>query len=114
MDIADWRQHIDEIDRKLVELLNQRADAAHHIGLLKKDRQMAVYEPERERTVVANAEANNKGPLSAGELKRIFERVMDVMRKIQVDEIAPNSISEDDRSPAEIDFSRAEGPEKDR
>ena len=25
MDISDWRKKIDELDRKLVELLNQRA-----------------------------------------------------------------------------------------
>ena len=104
MDIADWRERIDEIDRKLVALLNERAAAAHHIGLLKREQALPIYEPDRERTVVANAEANNAGPLSPGELKRIFERVMDVMRKIQVDEIAPGSISADDRSPAEIEF----------
>jgi chorismate mutase len=34
MDITDWRKKIDELDRKLVELLNQRAQAAHEIGRL--------------------------------------------------------------------------------
>jgi chorismate mutase len=34
MDIADWRRQIDEIDRKLVELISQRARAAHEIGKL--------------------------------------------------------------------------------
>jgi len=37
MDIVDWRKKIDELDRKLVELLSERAQAAHEIGKLKKD-----------------------------------------------------------------------------
>ena len=32
MDIADWRKQIDEIDSKLVELLNERAHGAKEIG----------------------------------------------------------------------------------
>ena len=36
MDIADWRKKIDEIDQKLVEILNQRAQAAQEIGRLKR------------------------------------------------------------------------------
>ena len=38
MDISDWRKKIDELDRKLVELLSQRAQAAHEIGKLKRQR----------------------------------------------------------------------------
>jgi chorismate mutase len=37
MDIADWRKKIDELDRRLVELLNERAQAAHEIGKLKRN-----------------------------------------------------------------------------
>ena len=37
MDISDWRKKIDELDRKLVDLLSQRAQAAHEIGKLKRD-----------------------------------------------------------------------------
>ena len=34
MDIADWREKIDELDRRLVELLSERAHAAVEIGRL--------------------------------------------------------------------------------
>jgi chorismate mutase len=43
MDIADWRKKIDELDRRLVELLNQRAQAAHEIGKRKRDIGMPIY-----------------------------------------------------------------------
>ncbi len=94
MDIADWRIKIDEIDRKLVELLNQRAHAAHEIGKLKRDLGMPIYEPDRERTVFANVRKVNQGPLPHQDLLRIFERLMDIMRQIQQEEIAPEAAPE--------------------
>lgn len=89
MDIGDWRKQIDEIDRTLVELLNRRAQAAHEIGKLKRKAEMPIYEPDRERSVFANATQANQGPLPDVDLMRIYERIMDIMRKIQQEEIAP-------------------------
>jgi chorismate mutase-like protein len=83
MDIADWREKIDDLDRRLVELLSERAHAAVEIGRLKRDTNLPIYEPERERVVFENAEKANRGPLPGREMVRIFERIMDVMRNIQ-------------------------------
>jgi chorismate mutase len=94
MDIADWRKKIDELDRKLVALLSERARAAKEIGRLKRDTSMPIYEPDRERIVLANVQAENHGPLPDRDLARIFERVMDVMRNIQKEEIVPQAKSE--------------------
>lgn len=93
MDIADWRKKIDDIDRKLVELLNQRAQAAREIGRLKKNTSLPIYEPERERIVFENVQEVNRGPLHGRDLAQIYERIMDVMRKLQKDEIVPASTS---------------------
>ncbi len=87
MDIADWRKQIDEIDRKLVELLNQRARMAQEIGRLKRNTHMPIYEPDREKAILENVRRQNQGPLPAEELARIFERMIDVMRKLQKDEM---------------------------
>jgi chorismate mutase-like protein len=83
MDIADWRKKIDELDRRLVELLSERARAAVEIGRLKRDTNLPIYEPERERIVFENVQEVNLGPLPGKDLVRIFERIMDVMRNIQ-------------------------------
>jgi chorismate mutase len=83
MDIADWRKKIDELDGRLVELLSERARAAIEIGRLKRDRNLPIYEPERERMVFENVQEMNRGPLPGRDLVRIFERIMDVMRNIQ-------------------------------
>jgi chorismate mutase-like protein len=87
MDIADWRKKIDELDRRLVELLSERARAAQEIGRLKRDTSLPIYEPDRERIVFENVQGMNRGPLPDRDLVRIYERIMDVMRNIQKREI---------------------------
>jgi len=91
MDISDWRKKIDELDRRLVELLNERATAAIGIGRLKRNTNLPIYEPEREREVIANVQKTNGGPLATRDLAQIYERIMDVMRSIQKHEIVPDS-----------------------
>jgi chorismate mutase-like protein len=81
--LAVCRQHIDVLDRRLVALLNERTAIVEKIGQVKKEAQMAVYEPKREDAVYANIAANNAGPLTNDALQRIFERIMDEMRKVQ-------------------------------
>jgi len=89
MDISDWRRKIDELDVRLVELLSQRAQAAHEIGRLKRDAGMPIYEPDRERSVFDHVRSINPGPLPEHDLLNIYERIMDIMRQIQQAEIAP-------------------------
>jgi chorismate mutase len=91
MDISDWRKKIDELDCKLVKLLNERAHAAHEVGKLKRGIGMPIYEPDREQAVFKNVGQANPGPLSADDLMSIYERIMNIMRQIQKDEIAPES-----------------------
>jgi chorismate mutase len=91
MEIEDWRKQIDDLDRKLVALLSERARAAVAIGKLKRDTSMPVYEPDRERVVFANIQEVNPGPLPGRDLIRIYERIIDVMRNIQKEEIVSKS-----------------------
>ncbi len=89
MDIEGWRKKIDELDRKLVELLNQRAHCAHEIGKLKRNSDMPIYEPDREKIIFESIARHNTGPLSDRQLRQVYERLVDVMRQIQREEMAP-------------------------
>jgi chorismate mutase len=91
MNIEDWRQKIDDLDRKLVALLSERARAAVEIGKLKRNTSMPIYEPDRERIVFTNVQEANPGPLPGRDLVRIYERIIDVMRNIQKEEIVTKS-----------------------
>lgn len=81
--ISDWRNKIDVLDEQLVQLINERAQAAIAIGDLKHHSSLPVYEPQREQTVFEHVRRVNAGPLPDGEIQHIFERIMDVMRSLQ-------------------------------
>jgi len=83
MNIADWRGKMDEIDRKLVELLNERCKCALEIGHLKLQAKIPLYQPAREKEVLNNAENNNHGPLSHEAIRRLFERIIDEARSAE-------------------------------
>ncbi len=89
MDIAGWRKNIDDLDRRLVELLNERARAAQEIGRLKRNTNMPIYEPDREKIIFENVRRANHGPLPETELHKVYERIIDVMRNIQKVQIVP-------------------------
>ncbi len=88
MDIAEWRQKIDELDRQIVLLISERARAAQAIGRLKRATDLPVYEPNREKIIFENVRGANPGPLPDIELTHIYERIIDVMRALQKDELA--------------------------
>jgi chorismate mutase len=81
--ISDWRKKIDELDEQIVQVINQRAQAAIAIGDLKHQLNLPVYEPKREQTVFEHVRRVNQGPLPDSEVQHIFERIMDVMRSLQ-------------------------------
>jgi chorismate mutase len=96
MDIEDWRRKIDEVDLQLVRLINQRAQCAQEIGKLKRDSAMPIYEPDREKIIFENIARANGGPLSDVQLRQVYERLVDVMRQLQREEMAPETPIEGD------------------
>jgi chorismate mutase len=102
MTLEELRKQIDDLDRQLVELLSERARAALMIGHLKVKTSLPVYEPAREKIIYANVRAANKGPLPDIELTHIYERIIDVMRALQRNELASerNALANAAGSPA--------------
>ena len=82
-DLVSCRELIDEIDVKLVRLLNERTKIVEKIGAIKRSLQSPVYEPKRESAVIANVQKHNEGPLPPDAVQRVFERIMDEMRTLQ-------------------------------
>ncbi len=101
MTLEELRNRIDVLDRQLVELLNERARAALLIGHLKAATSLPVYEPAREKVIYQNVRANNKGPLPDIELTHIYERIIDVMRALQRNELASERHAQAQRSGSE-------------
>jgi len=81
--LEDCRCRIDELDLRILELLNERTRIVETIGQAKRLLRMPIYEPKREDQVYANVTGHNHGPLPAEAVKRVFERIIDEMRTVQ-------------------------------
>ena len=77
------RQAIDEVDRRLVALLNERARLAQEVGRVKHAADAPVFRPEREAEVLRNVAAGNPGPLPEEALGAIFREVMSACRALE-------------------------------
>ena len=93
-DLARCREQIDEVDRRLLDLLNERTAVVEEIGRIKRVLHLAIYEPKREDQVFRNVLTHNRGPLPPAAVQRIFERVIDEMRNVQKLKMVPEA--EDD------------------
>ncbi|HEX5000758.1 MAG TPA: chorismate mutase [Terriglobia bacterium] len=85
MTIDDWRQRIDEIDRKLLVLFNERTHCAIEIGKIKQAMQIGVVDPARERDIIRKVLEENSGPLDGEAVRRLFERLIEECRRVESD-----------------------------
>ena len=76
MKIADWREEIDEIEDKLISLLNRRAECAVEIGALKRKAGLPIYDPKREDEILDRVVQKNNGPVPDHRLRKIFEELI--------------------------------------
>lgn len=83
MDIDDLRREIDRLDAELLRIFNERAALALHIGEIKKERLLPVYDPEREKRIFDRMRRDNPGPLETEAIIRLFERVIDESRRLE-------------------------------
>ncbi|MFH1790659.1 MAG: prephenate dehydratase [Candidatus Omnitrophota bacterium] len=76
MDLKKLRLKIDLIDRRIVDLLNERAMLTIDIGHFKHRKGLSIYAPNREKEVYRKLGSLNKGPLGANALKEIYREIM--------------------------------------
>ena len=72
------RARIDEIDRRLLELISERASLAAEVAEVKRSESGSVtfYRPEREAQIIRAVKEANKGPLPGEEVARLFREIM--------------------------------------
>jgi len=77
------RLAIDDVDRRLLELMTERVRLVLAVGDVKRSRQMPVYDPERERRVLDRLASLAEAPLDGATVRRVFERLIDEMRRLE-------------------------------
>ncbi|MCW5206469.1 prephenate dehydratase [Desulfobulbus sp. F5] len=83
--IAQVRQRIDDIDTAMLTLLQERLDCALTIGRLKKEANLASWDPRREREVYKRLLADNQQKFPENALRSIFHEIMTTCRLAQKD-----------------------------
>ncbi|MDO8627819.1 MAG: prephenate dehydratase [Candidatus Diapherotrites archaeon] len=81
--IEDKRKKIDELDKKVLELLNSRTELIKDIAALKRKDGKAVFDPVREKQIVDKIVAENKGRFPEKSLKLIFREMISACRSLE-------------------------------
>jgi len=76
MTLKTLRTRIDQIDTRLLRLLNQRASLALMIGRIKKRRKWPVFDATREAVVLHHMMCENRGPLSSHAVRHVFQAIL--------------------------------------
>ncbi len=76
MSLKSLRKKIDNVDKKIVELLNMRAGITSAIARLKSSAGKSVYSPDRESQILRKISLINRGRLSSAGLEAIYREIM--------------------------------------
>ena len=79
--IQQHRDQIDELDQKIVALLNERAGHSLAIRALKPGANMGLFDPKREEEIFKKVEGFNEGPLYNDYLREIYGTILKVMKE---------------------------------
>ena len=85
MPLDDIRKKIDELDSKLLELLNNRVDLVHEVGEIKKKGGIEIYAPEREESLLKGLIDKSEGRLSDTSIRAIYREIMSAALSLEQD-----------------------------
>lgn len=83
MELKDLRIRIDEIDNKILEMLNNRAEIVLEIGRLKQNEDMIIYHPDREEEICNRLVSQNKGILPDKVVSSIYREIISGCRSLE-------------------------------
>jgi chorismate mutase / prephenate dehydratase len=83
MNLDDWRSRINDLDNRILQLLNQRAEAALQIGDLKRRQDAPIYAPEREAEILRRLGETSTGPLAAPAINAIWREILSACRALE-------------------------------
>ena len=81
--LAEIRARIEEVDSRLLPLLNERAALSLEVGRIKAHDPGIIFKPLREREVLDNLARQNTGPLPDTHLRAIWSEILSSSRALQ-------------------------------
>lgn len=77
------RKKIDQVDKKIVELLSRRASLAQKIGRTKSLAKEEIYVPGREKEILERVAGLNQGPVSNQAIQAIYREILSASRSVE-------------------------------
>lgn len=88
MDLVECRRRLDEIDRQIVELFEQRMEICGHVAASKIATGKAVYDGEREKQKLESVAAMAHGDFNRTAVTELFSQMMTISRRYQYQMLA--------------------------
>jgi chorismate mutase/prephenate dehydratase len=83
MNLDDWRSRINELDKQILHLLNQRAEAALSVGDLKRRQERPSYVPERETEILNRLTRASTGPFPVAAVRAVWTEILSACRALE-------------------------------
>lgn len=85
-DLETLRLQVDEINLKILQLLNDRGKVVQEINKLREVQGVKRFDPVRERKMLDMISENNNGPFETSTLQHIFKQVFQMSLELQEDD----------------------------
>ena len=85
-DLETLRLQVDEINLKILQLLNDRGKVVQEINKLREVQGVKRFNPVRERKMLDMISENNNGPFETATLQHIFKQVFQMSLELQEDD----------------------------
>ena len=94
VDLTELRLKLDDIDREIVRLYEERMEVAGQVAEYKIANGRKVYDKEREIAKLAAVSSQTHNALNAKGIQELFEQIMSISRKLQYRKIMENMSEE--------------------
>ncbi len=94
MDLAELRNRLDDIDRQIVELYEQRMEICGEVAAYKLETGKRVFDKEREQQKLSAVSAMTHNALNAQGIRELYEQIMAISRKLQYQMLAEHGAGE--------------------
>src|ERR687894_1573909 len=82
--VQELRGRVDEVDRELIRVLNERARVVQELATLKAEAGIPIFDPKREEEILRRAVEYNEGPIYDSSMRDIFELILHRIRDLEI------------------------------
>jgi 3-deoxy-7-phosphoheptulonate synthase/chorismate mutase len=82
--VKELRSRVDEVDRELIRILNERARIVQELATIKAEAGKPLFDPKREEEIFRRVAEENTGPIYDSTMREIFELILHRIRDLGV------------------------------